>query len=116
MSKQFERLRLKIRQLEELSDELEKLISKRTGLNNKHWLLALEKSRLDIAEIKSVVESIPNKYNDLLEKEKLIRDKGSLIKLEKIEKEKKKFLESIDGLLKICEILEDNLRTTLSQI
>ncbi len=114
--KHLERLKLKIKQLDDLCDELEKLILKRIGQENRQWLSALQSGRLDIEEIKSTGESMLNKYKELLEKEQVIREKDSIRKLEKIEKEKKKFFDSIDDILEICKLLEDNLRITLSQI
>ncbi|MFX0021309.1 MAG: hypothetical protein ACFE9S_03215 [Candidatus Hermodarchaeota archaeon] len=114
--KQIDLLRIKVKQLLELSDELVKRISaKQTQIDN-NWRLVLENIQLEIAEIKSTVETLPNMYKEIIEKENLIRKKNNLKKLEKFEKKKKKFLDSLDGFTTICETLEDNLRNTLSQL
>ena len=116
MLKQFEDLRRKVLQLEQLSDELEKRISQHQNQNNKEWLSVLKNSRLDIAEIKANVDILPNLYEEIIEKENFIFEKNQLKKIEKFKKKKNKFLDSIDGLAKICEMLEDSIRNTISQI
>ncbi len=116
MLNQIGPLKIKVNRLEELSNELEKRISQFQNQNTKVWLSILKNSRLEIAEIKSCVEQLPSMYKKITEKENLIRKESVLKKLDKFEKEKKKFLDSVDGLAKICEILEDNIRNTLSQI
>ncbi|MFX1551787.1 MAG: hypothetical protein ACFFB9_15660 [Promethearchaeota archaeon] len=116
MLNQIDALEMKIKILEELSNELEKRISQFQNQNTKEWLSILENSRLEITEIKSCVVKLPSMYKKITEKEDLIREKSLLKKLDKFEKEKNKFLDSVDGLAKICEILEDNIRNTLSQI
>ncbi|MFX0004613.1 MAG: hypothetical protein ACFFAA_06775 [Promethearchaeota archaeon] len=116
MLNQIGPLKIKVNRLEELSNELEKRISQLQNQNTKVWLSILKNSRLEIAEIKSCIEKLPSMYKKITEKENLIRKESVLKKLDKFEKEKKKFLDSVDGLAKICEILEDNIRNTLSQI
>lgn len=116
MLKQIENLKVKVKQLEELSCEFEKRLYQQEKQTNGEWLSILKKSQLEIAEMKSTINYLPNMHKELIEQENLIRQKGSLKKLQKLEKKKQKLLDSVIGFAQICEILEDNLRITLSKL